>query len=131
VWIDLHGRIMKLREDRADLPRVLVDDTIDSELGDNVLVPSAVVNGALQLAELLPEVNEFRYTPDYGLGYRDSGGWEIWFGTGTDMPEKLLIYEAVKTNLQTRNIVPFAINVANPDAPFYCLENTDCARHTR
>ncbi len=42
-------------------------------------------------------------------------------GTGTDMPEKVLIYNAIVGNLQARGIIPNEINVANPDAPFYSV----------
>jgi hypothetical protein len=42
-------------------------------------------------------------------------------GTGADMSEKIHIYNAIVSNLQTRNTVPNEINVANPDAPFYSV----------
>jgi hypothetical protein len=128
VWVDLRGRVMQLREDRSDLPRVLVDDIDGDELGLNVQVPSDVVNGVLQLAELLPGVDGFRYNANKGLGYNHPNGWQVWFGVGMDMPEKLLIYEAVERDVVTRGIVPYEINVVNPDAPYYCIDGSACSR---
>jgi hypothetical protein len=67
-----------------------------------------------------------RYHPDKGLGYQDARGWNAWLGTGTNMPEKILIYNAIVANLQARGITPSEINVSNPDAPFYCSNVAGC-----
>ena len=48
-----------------------------------------------------------------------SGGWDAWFGTGTDMPNKLLIYNALVERLQARGIQPNVISVADPNAVYY------------
>lgn len=130
VWVDLQGRVMRLREDRTDLPQILVDDLVEGAIGGNVLVPTDVVNGAIQLAELLPQVNAFRYNPDRGLGYLHPSGWQVWFGVGSNMSEKMLIYQAIEQNLLSRGIVPYAIDVENPDAPYICIDDTPCARRT-
>jgi hypothetical protein len=118
-WIDLQGRVMRQRENRDDLLRISADNAIEGPLGPNVRIETAIVNGALQLRELLPQTTVLRYNPYKGLGYKDIGGWDVWFGSGTDMPEKILIYKAVVADLQSRAISPGEINVANPDAPYY------------
>lgn len=118
-WIDLQGRVMRQREDRADLLRVTADSSINGPIGDRV--DPEIVTGAVQLQTLLPNVTVLRYHPDKGLGYNDQRGWEAWMGTGSNMPEKIHIYNAIVANLQARGIVPSEINVANPDAPFYSV----------
>lgn len=128
VWVDLHGRVMRLREDRSDLPQILVDDLVEGAIGGNVLVPTDVVNGAIQLSELLPQVDVFRYNPHSGLGYQHPSGWQVWFGVGSDMAEKMLIYQGIEQNLLSRGIVPYKISIENPDAPYICIDNTPCAR---
>jgi hypothetical protein len=80
-----------------------------------------VVNGALQLRTLFPNLQVLRYHPEKGLGYQDEHGWEAWFGTGTDMPEKMQIYQAIVANLQSRGIQPESVDVSNPDAPHYSV----------
>lgn len=117
VWIDLRGKVMRQRENRPDLLRISADSTGEPPLD----VSRDVVNGALQLKNLYPNIEVLRYNQDKGLGYADGRGWMIWFGSGTDMPEKLLIYNAIVANLQTRGIVPTEINVENPDAPYYSV----------
>jgi hypothetical protein len=78
-----------------------------------------IVTGALQLQELLTDVPMLRYDPTRGLGFQDSRGWEAWFGVGTGMAERLLIYNALVDNLVGRGIQPGEVNVSNPDYPFY------------
>lgn len=118
TWLDLQGQVMKLREDRADLVRVQVE-AADIPLGPNDQVDPEVINGALQLTRLLPEVRTLRYNPDKGLGYRDERGWDAWLGTGTDMPNRILIYNALTENLLRRGIQPGEVNVADPEAVYY------------
>jgi POTRA domain, FtsQ-type len=121
VWLDIQGRVMSLREDRPDLLRISSNVT-DGPLGPNVQVGVDIVTGALQLKALRPNITELRYDPTNGLGYADGRGWLAWFGTGTDMPEKLLIYDAIVNNVVSRSVHPAEINVMNPDNPVYCCE---------
>ena len=120
TWVDVQGRVMNQREDRPDLPRVL-SEVEDGPLGQNVQIGVDVVSGALQLKALSPGLDTVRYNPGKGLGYQDQRGWMAWFGTGTDMPEKISIYNAIVDNLVGRGIQPREINVVDPDAPFYSV----------
>lgn len=117
VWIDLQGRVMRQREDRPGLLAVTAQEP--SPIGGTV--DQAVVTGAVQLQTLLPGLTGLRYQTDSGLGYNDPRGWEAWFGTGDDMPEKVLVYNAMVNDLQARGLNPKEINVVNPDAPFYSV----------
>jgi cell division septal protein FtsQ len=121
VWLDIQGRVMNLREDRPELLRVS-SDVNDGPLGPNVQVGVDIVTGALQLKALRSNITELRYDPAKGLGYADGRGWMAWFGTGTEMPEKLRTYEAIVNSLAARGIHPAEVNVVNPDAPYYCCE---------
>ncbi len=120
-WIDLQGRVMRQRDDRPGLPRVIAEPQLTTPLGPNDTVPVGVVQGALQLVALIPDVPVLRYHPDYGLGFADPGGWEAWFGSGTDMPQKLLVYNALVANLQARGIQPGVINVVDHNHPYYSV----------
>jgi len=118
TWVDVQGRVMLMREDRPDLMRI-VDIAAEGPLGPDVRVDVAAVVGALQLKSMYPNIERMLYHPDRGLGYQDGRGWEVWFGTGTDMPEKILVYNAIVGNLLARGKQPALLNVANPDAPYY------------
>jgi len=119
VWVDLQGRVMTQREDRPGLVRVTYEGLADSALGPNDEIPPDVVQGALQLHSLLPERDVLRYSRAYGLGFRADGGWDVWFGTGTDMPDKVLVYNALVADLQARGIELRVVSVADPDAVYY------------
>lgn len=118
TWVDVQGRVMNQREDRPDL-LVIQSDVNDGPLSPNVVVDLDVVTGALQLKAIAPALTVLRYDPIKGLGYQDQRGWQTWFGTGTNMPERIRIYNAIVNNLISRGIQPSEINVVNPDAPFY------------
>ncbi|MDX2139897.1 MAG: FtsQ-type POTRA domain-containing protein [Chloroflexota bacterium] len=120
VWIDLQGRVMSQRADVENLLRIEAESIEADPLGPNTRIPVDVVSGALQLRELLPDIEVLRYHPIKGLGYNDPRGWQAWFGSGANMPEKLLIYNAVVADIQTRGQVPTEINVSNPDAAVIC-----------
>jgi len=112
VWIDLQGRVMRQRQDRGDLLRIQADSSIDGPPGQTI--DGSVVNGALQLHQLLPDVRVLRYHPERGLGFNDPRGWEAWLGTGLDMPQKIVVYNAIVAELQGEGFRPNAITVADP-----------------
>ncbi len=63
------------------------------------------------------------YEPQYGLGWQDPRGWQVFFGvTGRDIPLKLQVYQTIVDTLSQRGIVPALISVEYPDAPFYRME---------
>lgn len=121
VWLDIQGRVMSMREDRPDLLRVQ-SDVDDGPLGPNVQMDVNIVTGALQLKQLRSNITDLRYDPTNGLGFADGRGWIVWFGTGTDMPEKLNIYESIVNNVTARGVHPTEFNLTNPDSPVYCCE---------
>lgn len=120
VWIDVQGRVMSQREDRPKMLRIS-SDVDDGPMSPNVQVGVDIVTGALQLKALRSNIEVLRYNPGKGLGYQDGRGWMVWFGTGTNMPEKILIYETIVENLKSRGVQPAEISVINPDAPYYSL----------
>lgn len=121
TWIDVQGRVMQQREDRPDLLLIRADEAVDGPLSQNMQLEVDIVTGALQLRTLYPDLTALRYHPDRGLGYTDRRGWEVWFGTGTNMPEKMIVYDAIVANLAARGIVPREVTVADPHAPFYAV----------
>ena len=119
AWIDIHGRVLTAPpEDRPELLRV-VTRGMEELINPNVPIAQDVVDGARQLQELVPTERRLRYDPFLGLGFRDERGWEAWFGSGRDMPVKILVYRRMVDDLLARGITPSVVNVSNPDRP-YC-----------
>ncbi|MCU0495908.1 MAG: FtsQ-type POTRA domain-containing protein [Anaerolineae bacterium] len=119
-WIDLRGRILMTPPiERTDLLRVRVIGDAPA-ITPETLIDADVINGALQLRELIPNTNLLRYDPYNGLGFEDARGWDAWFGSGLDMPVKILVYKSLTEDLQAKGITMQVVNVVDPDAPYYC-----------
>lgn len=119
AWVDIHGRVLTAPlQERADLV-IVVTRGIEGVISLNDRIPQEVIDGALQLAALVPEERRLRYDPLLGLGFRENnGGWEAWFGSGADMEVKILVYRRIIEELSERGITPAVVNVSNPDKPF-------------
>jgi hypothetical protein len=121
-------------EEGADEGVETVDDNAnDGEAADResvvtelepsiVFVPQEVLQGALNLRELRPNISELYYRPSEGLSYQDGRGWRVHFGTGTDMNQKLVLYETILDDLLTRGISPVYISVSNKYKPYYLAQ---------
>ncbi|MEO0564028.1 MAG: hypothetical protein AAF125_18130 [Chloroflexota bacterium] len=125
AWVDAQGRVMTQREDRSDLMRINYEGLANRRLTTEDTVTQDVIAGALQLDALFPAIELLRYSPDYGLGFRAPEGWDVWFGTGTDMPDKALIYRELVADAQARGLALRVVSVAEPDAVYYATLDTN------
>lgn len=91
-------------------------DAVDAQVA---FVPRDVLEGALQLRALRPNIDKLYYRPSGGLSYQDGRGWRAYFGTGQDMNQKLVVYETVVAQLMERGIRPEYISVSNQYKPYY------------
>jgi hypothetical protein len=117
VWVDVNGIVMKQREDRPDLLRVVVPNSTEP-LGAGARIPRTIVDGALRLRKLHPNIDVLLYDSMKGLGYHSGGGWTVWFGDGKDIDTKLLVYNALVEEIQGK-VQPGEIIVIDPDRPYY------------
>jgi hypothetical protein len=85
-------------------------------------IPTDVLAGAIQLRDLRPNIESLYYRPAGGLSYEDGRGWRVYFGTGSDMAQKLIIYEAIVDDLLARGLTPAYISVSNKEKPYYRLQ---------
>ncbi|MBN1428705.1 MAG: FtsQ-type POTRA domain-containing protein [Anaerolineae bacterium] len=128
-WVDVNGNLMRLRQDLPNLVRVVNEGEVipfscpgpGCPDQDKVTVNPEVVLGAQQLKTLRSNIDMLYYDPVRGLSYQDGRNWRGYFGIGTNMDLKLVIYETLVDNLQGRGITPVYIDVSNPDAPFYYI----------
>ncbi|GAB1421045.1 hypothetical protein MASR2M15_11770 [Anaerolineales bacterium] len=119
IWVDIQGRLMAQRSDDPSLIKIIAESgSIDETIGDTGQIDVNIVYGALQLQDLLG-IDILRYNAGKGLGFLNEAGWDVWFGVGFNMSEKVLIYQSIVDSLNARGIQPGQINVSNPDAPYY------------
>lgn len=82
-------------------------------------VSQTIVDGALQLRQLRPNIERLYYETAGGLSYRDGRGWQAYFGVGDDMTQKLVVYETLVNDLLERGLTPIYISVSNKEKPYY------------
>ncbi len=126
-WVDLNGHLMVARREIPNLLRVINQgDAIPFHCPgprcaeqDEITIDPDIVRGAQHLKTLRGNIDVLYYDPVRGLNYQDGRGWRGYFGIGTDMDRKLVIYETLVANLETRGILPVYIDVSQPDSPYY------------
>lgn len=127
TWIDQAGVAFRPRGLEAGLvPVVAVDDPIPGTVvsGDLFSPPpymqEELVDAILALAPQLPAGTTMTFDSVQGLGWKDSRGWQVYFGTSVeDMPLKARVYQSLVDSLMARSIYPAYINVMYPEAPYY------------
>lgn len=134
-WVTENGRLIPARTGSIGLLRIqseMVESqtaTATAELDDDWLldpveprlafVPDEIMAAALQLRDLRPGIDQLYYRPAGGLSYEDSRGWRVYFGTGSDMAQKMMIYEAIVADLLARDVTPAYVSVSNKEKPYY------------
>lgn len=144
-WVNRHGGLIPARTGSLGLlqivsemppPAVVAAAEVVAENGEETAVSSAdtlaappatslpfipeeVLNGALQLRELRPNIDQLYYRPSGGLSFQDGRGWRVYFGSGSNMQQKLVVYETIVDDLLARGITPLEVSVSNQEKPFY------------
>lgn len=85
-------------------------------------IPPEMIAGALQLRALRPGIDQLYFRPSGGLSYQDGRGWRGYFGSGSDMNQKLVVYEALVDDLLARGLQPAYISVSNQEKPYYKIQ---------
>ncbi|MCP4423722.1 MAG: FtsQ-type POTRA domain-containing protein [Chloroflexi bacterium] len=124
-WVTGNGRFIPAR---AMIPGLLlIESEIEADAqpdeGAPILslpfIPEDMLTGAQQLRSLRPNIEKLYYRQSSGLSYQDERGWRVYFGTGADMPQKLVIYETIADELLARGLTPQYISVSNQEKPYY------------
>ncbi len=118
VWVDVNGIVMKQREDRTDLLRVVVPNAAEP-ITDGERIPQSIIEGAIFLHKRL-NISVLLYDPVKGLGHHNPSGWTVWFGTGEEMDTKLLVYNELVAEIKGI-LQPGEIFMNDPDRPYYTV----------
>ncbi len=127
TWIDASGVALRPQGDGTGLVPVVGLATPPADIAslDDPLSPSPylskdMVDAILVLAPSVPAGTSMTYDSRNGLGWTDSHGWKVFFGTGAkDMPLKARVYQSLVDSLMARGLYPEFISVIYPDAPYY------------
>ena len=129
-WVTGDGRIIPSRMSIGGLLQIISElppefetavetDGEDTSRAALDFIPEDVLSGALLLRQLRPNINKLYYRPSGGLSYEDGRGWRGYFGVGSDMGQKLVVYETIVEELLTRGLSPVYISVSNQEKPYY------------
>jgi cell division septal protein FtsQ len=116
-WITEGGRLLPSRLATRGLLHIVSED--GGQAAQDELVPALVLDGALELKALRPNIESLYYSAGRGLSYQDGRGWRAYFGRGRDMAQKLAVYETIVEDLVARGIWPAYVSVSNQEKPFY------------
>jgi cell division septal protein FtsQ len=116
-WVNKDGHLTPARVQVVGLLHIRSE--LADPVGELTFIPVEVLDGALQLRQLRPNIELLYYRPATGLSFEDGRGWRVSFGAGTDMPQKLVVYETIVEDLVTRGLRPSYISVANQEKPYY------------
>ena len=82
-----------------------------------------LVSAVLLLRGFAPAGIPLLYDAEHGLGWRDPQGWQVYFGPdGSDMGQRLQVYQAMVAKLTEEQITPALVSVEHLHAPFYRLD---------
>lgn len=107
-----------------DGPIVVPDEAVEVVDDTPAFIPRPIIDGALALRQLRPDITRLVYRPTSGLGFDDPRGWRVYVGQGTDMAQKLAVYDQIVADLLTRGISPTYISVSNQKKPYYGVRPT-------
>lgn len=143
MWIDEEGFMFPARgeatlpvkvlaySDPPPPPVVLPDEAEEKEsqtteeilLNNNPDVDPAFILAVMSLRDVLPNDSVLIFDTQYGLGWDDPRGWQVYFGVNTqDIDLKLAQYNVIVEELQSQNIHPILISLEFLHAPFYRME---------
>ncbi len=120
-WISEDGIAFLGREASASLPHLTSDDPVLAITDDPMkpVIEPGLVRAVEELNILIPEIKEFSFSSEHGLGFIDPHGWQVYFGQGGDLSLKIVVYQAVVAHLNDMSLVPEIVSVEQVTAPFY------------
>ncbi|WP_420641856.1 cell division protein FtsQ/DivIB [Candidatus Leptofilum sp.] len=136
-WVTRNGRLIPARTESLGLlmiqseveipaaptPATGEETAVPETVSANMrFVPHDVLAGALLLKELRPNIDRLYYRPGNGLSYQDGRGWRVYFGSGTDMTQKLVVYETIVDELLAQGLTPQYVSVSNQEKPYFLAQ---------
>lgn len=116
-WVDAEGTILP---PRAVLTNTLTIIDADAQVvTSGQVLNSSVVEAAIALRQLLPDLSVMRYSQATGISFQTREGWPVYLGDAQNMDAKLTILVALYKDLLARGVSPQFIDVRFVERPFY------------
>ena len=85
-------------------------------------LPVDLISAIVSISAHAPQGTPIVYDPSRGLGWRDTRGYDIYFGDIRDMDVKVHVFNAIVTELDRQGLTPRLISVEHVNNPYYRLE---------
>jgi cell division protein FtsQ len=139
-WIDQEGIAFPPRGEAGNLIKVEADGTLGMDgLTQAAIEKSSTISEQAQaltpmlsadliatlqaMGKNVPEGTPILFSTEHGFGWKDPGGWQVYFGKSlAEMSQKLLVYQKLVESLAEQGIEPSMISVEFLHAPFYRTE---------
>jgi hypothetical protein len=127
TWIDESGVAFRPRGDGGSLITVQAQNApkpvtvaVADPMAPLPYISPELVAAARELAPYAPAGAQMIYDVEYGFGWTDSRGWQVFFGEqARDVELKLRVYDSLVQLVDAKGIRPAFINVQYPSAPYY------------
>ncbi|NUM45854.1 MAG: FtsQ-type POTRA domain-containing protein [Anaerolineales bacterium] len=135
VWVDAQGMSFPVRGEGDATSLVVVeasgppsapapptDLSVESAWAQPFMSVD-LVSAVLLINGFAPAEVTLLYDMEHGLGWRDPQGWQVYFGIdGSDMGQRLQVYQAIVAELTAQQITPALISVEHLHAPYYRMD---------
>lgn len=119
-WIDIEGLFVPPRQEAGlDQNRLRIIDEDATAIQANDHIDLSIIRGVQIVHQHKPEVETLYYTRQYGISYVTPEGWPVYLGRSENISAKLLIADALRTDLLARQVAPGFIDVRNPRRAVY------------
>jgi hypothetical protein len=127
TWIDDTGVAFRPRGEGGSLITVQAQNApkpvsvaVADPMAPLPYISPELVATARELAPHTPAGSAIIYDAQYGFGWADSRGWQVFFGEqARDVDVKLRVYDSLVQMVAAKGIRPSFINVQYPSAPYY------------
>jgi cell division septal protein FtsQ len=119
TWIDADSVAFAARDAPQALKLITIEATQGPALFPGRMADPKVVQAALSVAQLMPEIRSYRYSGAHGLEFDDERGFPVYLGLGEDMSDRVMIWKALRKDLSQRSVQPKFVDIRYPLAPYY------------
>lgn len=114
-WVDNEGIIVPPRtEVDGTENRLRIIDLDAAVLKEKDHLDLDIIDGAQIIHHYKPDIVELYHNRASGLIYLSPEGWPVYLGDSLDIEAKLVVADAMRSDLQARGITPTFIDVRNP-----------------
>jgi len=131
VLVDANGMAFPQRDEGGSVPAVVVEASSSPpvlRIGDSFeanttqFMPVEMVSGILSMSAQAPKDTPLVYDAKHGLGWKDTRGWDVYFGDVRDIDVKLRIYNVMLKQFKKDKVQPVLVSLEYVHAPYYRLE---------